>query len=110
MLATPDALAAEIFRILSSATVSMKPAGLARIFHALGIVDSRGDPIPIEQITVALEELVAGGQPERLWRRGTVRYRALDSRRGSKGGARQAGSLTPNPPEYLDSKAPLVYS
>ena len=78
---TVTALAAALLEVLSDVTAPMRADSLSRVLFCTGIVGSKGDPFPIEQINTALDELLAAGQVERLWHRGTAVYRALGSKR-----------------------------
>lgn len=71
-------LAAELLGILSDVTAPMRPGSLSRVLHVTGYAGDDGNPIPVEQIDAALEELLVAGQVEQVWRRGTAAYRAMN--------------------------------
>ena len=69
-------LSAALLDVLASVTTPMRADSLVKVLHVTGFVRSSGDPIPIEQITAALDEMIVAGQVEKVRRHGTAHYRA----------------------------------
>ena len=71
-------LSTALVDVLSSVRSPMRPDSLVKVLFCTGIIGPNGDPIPVELITAALNELVLAGRVEKVRRHGSAAYRARD--------------------------------
>jgi hypothetical protein len=79
------ALAAAVLAILVGEAdhPPLSAAALARVLHVTGYV---GGPVTVPKVEGAMDELVAAGQVDRIWRRGAAHYRLTGDGRSSGSG------------------------
>lgn len=81
-------LGAEILKILIAEAQypPLSTESLVKVLHYTGY-SGRPERVPVAEVETVLQELLAGGQVERIWRRGVACYRAMENKQAGDANA-----------------------